>query len=419
MLTQEVCVHDGKGETNMNIRSFQIFCIIFLLSSSPAFVYGSFNELWKINLRDEIQSLLAMDINNNGIKEIIFMQNNSRRDLDIIEWDNKTFSSKWKIHERERSLSLHYYEFNNILLIEKYKLREESNYYRLSYKDGEYLLTKYDYVLPFKSEEVVASGSFKDGDAKDVIVISKGIREKHIYLRETKSPYKLLWTSPFKINKYEGVYIFGDFNGDNKIELLVVPYKEVKGFWISLKGKEFDVKQINSYRKNEHYTTLPLFPVNVMHPEKFLKAGRVASKDLDEIFFIDAYVYGGPLYKAVWKKDRFEVQPILSHESFEKDKGAVGYENLNLADVDNDGFDEIIISEIRGDLIETEEEPFIKNRRDVIHILKWDKNGYKKVWTSKPLCRIKQLLVDDVTGDRKKEIVIGNDKGEIYIFGQN
>ena len=144
------------------------------------------------------------------------------------------------------------------------------------------------------------------------------------------------------------------------------------------------------------------------------------SKDFEELFFIDALYYGGPIYKATWKKDKFDVQGIMSSNSFEKDKGETGYENLNLDDIDNNGFDEIIISGVRGDLVETEEEPFIKNRRDVIHILKWNskEKEYKKIWTSNPLGEITQILIDDITGDGKKEIVVGNAKGEIRIFGQ-
>jgi len=114
-------------------------------------------------------------------------------------------------------------------------------------------------------------------------------------------------------------------------------------------------------------------------------------------------------------KDRFDYQEIIFHIV----KRAAGYDNLNLEDIDNDGLDEIILSEIRGDLVRTEEEPYISNRRDVVEVIKWNGKEYKKIWTSKPLGAITQILIDDVTGDGKKEIVVGNEKGEIHIFGQN
>jgi len=42
----------------------------------------------------------------------------------------------------------------------------------------------------------------------------------------------------------------------------------------------------------------------------------------------------------------------------------------------------------------------------VIHILKWNGKEYKIIWSSKPLGEIRQILVDDITGDGKKEILL-------------
>jgi hypothetical protein len=387
--------------------------------------YSSFKELWKGNFNSKIEKLLAMDINKNGINEILVGR---YKNLNLLEWKKDTFIDRWQSPEFQRAVDFEYYEYNNFLLVKKYNPQDKPKPitpHTLLYEDGKYILKEIEETqIPFlPGEKYIISGSFKRRDAKDVIVttdtITYGMKpEGHLYLKGDRSLYNILWTSPFKIYKYGVVPLFGDFDGDQKIELLLLLEGETKGYWIFPKGNEFEVKEIKSYKKTKD-TTLWLFPLSTSDPERYFKIGRTTSKNFDEIFYIHEYLYGGPLFKAVWQKDRFNYQEILSIKKLNRKKGAIGYENLNLSDIDNDGLDEIIISEIRGDLIETEEEPYVENYRDVIHILKWNGKGYKKIWTSKPLGAITQVLIDDVTGDGKKEIVVGNDKGEIHIFGQN
>lgn len=379
----------------------------------------SFKKLWEAKSENKIEKIFAIYLDKNKIKEITVLSKCKKlgrcEKLELYSWDRGTFVKRWQSSEVQEGIDIKYYDFNNLLLIKIYNSPNKTIIpYELSYKDGKYELKETENAqIPFlQYENYVTSGSFKKKGDHDVLITSEGGLELRLNIREAKPPYRLLWTSPFKIYKYEGIHVFGDFNGDNKLELLIIPYRETEGYWISLNGKEFEVKGIKSYRKSKDNITLPLFPVNAMYPEKYFQAGRTTSKDFDEICFIDENLYGGPLYKAVWQKDRFKIEEILST------KGITGYDNLNLADIDNDGLDEIIISEIRGDLVETEEEPFIKNHHDVIHILKWNGKKYKKIWTSQSLSAITQILIDDVTGDGKKEIVVGNEKGEIYIFGQ-
>ncbi len=402
----------------MKNRLIQIFCIILLFSFNPNIVYGSFKEIWKGNFNKKIEKLFVRDLNKNGVKEILILC--EYKNLKLLEWKKNAFIVRWQSPEFVRAVDFEYFEFNNFLFIKKY----DPQYgpiipQTLLYKKGLYLLEDIkESLIPFwKDEEYVTTESFKKRGANDVIItFSKvgNLRDVYLIIREAISPNRLLWMSDFKIDKQVGVQIFGDFDGDKKIELLLIT-GGTKNYWINREGDEFRNKLIKRYIKDKAEPLFLLNPIN----QKFLKAGRTVSKDFDELFFIDALYYGGPIYKATWKKDKFDVQGIVSPQYFEKKKGETGFENLNLADIDNDGLDEIIISGVRGDLVETEEEPFIKNRRDVIHILKWDGKKYKKIWTSKSLGLITQIIVDDVTGDGKKEIIVGNDKGKIHIFGQN
>ena len=401
------------------ILSLFVSLIICFNCSNILMADDSFKKLWKAKSENKIEKIFAIYLDKNKIKEILVLSKCKElgrcEKLELYSWERGTFVKRWQSSKVQEGVDIKYYDFNNLLSIKIYNsLNKTITSYKLSYEDGKCELkeTKNAQIPFWQGENYVTSGSFKKKGNHDVLITSEGELELHLNIREAIFPYRLLWTSPFKIYKYEGVHVFGDFNGDKELELLVIPYRETIGYWLSSKGKEFEVKEIKSYRKSKDNITLPLFPINAMYPEKYLQAGRTTSKDFDEIYFIDENLYGGPLYKAVWQKDRFKIEEILST------KGITGYDNLNLADIDNDGLDEIIISEIRGDLVETEEEPFIKNHRDVIHILKWNGKKYKKIWTSQSLGAITQILVDDVTGDGKKEIVVGNGKGEIHIFGQ-
>lgn len=453
----------------MKKRLIQIFCIVFiLLYFNPTIVHGSFKEIWKRNFESRINKLFSVDMNKNGIKEILILSGGKK--LKLIEWDKNTFVIKWRPPEFKAGVDFEYYDFSESLWIKEFNPAYSQEYDRLFkcrmsllrsfppkldkpeefgkydaflkalekekcgeidpkikpayfrtllYKDGKYLLKEViESPIPSWPDEIYrTSGSFKARGAKDVIITFSDTGsplDVYLTIREANAPNRLLWVSTFEIDKQLGVQIFGDFDGDRKIELLLIT-GGTKNYWINREGDKFRVKVIKRYVKNEAQPLFLLNPIN----QKFLKAGRTVSKDFDELFFIDALYYGGPIYKATWKKDKFDVQGIVSPKNFEKDKGETGFENLNLADIDNDGFDEIIISGVRGDLVETEEEPYMKNRRDVIHILKWNGKEYKKIWTSKSLGAITQILVDDVTGDGKKEIVVGNDKGEIHICGQN
>jgi len=390
----------------MKIGMLSALCIIaFNFYADWAFAF--YKEIWMKKCNDGIEKLQLIDSNKNNIKEILVLSGYKR--LYLLGWDKHKgeIIEKWESSKFSDGIDIKYYDFNNFLLIQKYDL---AVYYTLFLKNGEYALKeiKESMIPSWKGEEYIRAGSFKKRGEKDIFLTSSSgtsPHKKYLNIRETRLPNKLLWTSTFQIQNVS-VQLFGDFDNDKKIELLIIPYNDTKIYWISPKEDKFEGKEMDNSKRW-------LFPIRPSNPEKQLKAGRTAAKNFDELFFI--YIpsyYGGPLYKAVWQKDRFEVEEILST------KGIMGYDNLNLADMDNDGLDEIIISEIRGDLVETEEEPFIKNHRDVIHIVKWNGKEYKKIWTSKPLGAITQILVDDMTGDGKKEIVVGNAKGELHIFGQ-
>lgn len=407
----------------MKKRLIQFFCIVFLLCGSPPFIYGAFKEIWKGKFDNRIEKLLTIDLNKNGTKEILILSGYKK--LRLFQWDRKTFVKRWEAPNLKDGIDFEYYNFNNFLLVKQYDPKDRTiTPYALFYKDGNYVLEeiKESRIPSWPDESYVTSGSFKNKDSKDLIITTY-CKDRKCYLRfrDVRDTNDILWTSYFSIAwkadlpLLNALPVFGNFRGNKEIELLVIPYNEEKGYLISQILKSFMVREIISHRKTEDNKTLPLFPLFTRSNEKNYRVGHSTSKNFDEIFFIEPSepFNFGTLYKSIWNKDRFDFQEIL-------DRGLIGYDNLNLSDIDNDGLDEIILSKIRGDLIGMEEEPSITERRDEINILKWNskEKEYKKIWTSQSLSAITQILVDDVTGDGKKEIVVGNDKGEIHIFGQ-
>ena len=144
----------------------------------------------------------------------------------------------------------------------------------LFYKDGKYLLKeiKESPIPSWPDETYRISGSFKARGTKDVIITflsTDSLRDVHINIREAKAPNKLLWNSTFKVDKQIGVQIFGDFDGDKKIELLLIT-GGTKNYWINREGEEFRVKVIKRYVKNEAQPLFLLNPIN----QKFLKGGQ-------------------------------------------------------------------------------------------------------------------------------------------------
>ena len=232
-------------------------------------------------------------------------------------------------------------------------------------------------------------------------------RDARVYLRDAKQPSRLLWSSKFEIDRQSTIIRFGDFDNVNRIKMLIIT-DSASSYALNKEGSEYSVTEIRRYAQGR---AVPLLPLDPLKPSRNVKVGRsIYAKD--ELFFINRvkpFSYGD-LFKVFWQEQGIQLVGI----SFPK---SIGFDNLNLADMDSDSVDEIVLSEVRG-RVGGREEPAVKNRRDVVHIIRWNGKEYVKMWTSKPLGEITQVLVDDITGDGKKEIIVGNARGEIHIFGQ-
>jgi hypothetical protein len=390
-----------------------------------------FNEIWKGHAEKRaITDLKAIDINKNGIKELIVICNYSTPlekyalshetygYIKLYEWNSSTLVKKWGYPEItiRPSASVVEVDDQEFLQVGTFSLNV------LHYKNDKYILEELNKSKKpnWPDERIFAKGSFAKKSSKDIIVtIYSENRNYHIRHREARIPNTIIWTSPVLI-KGTGAVVFGDFNKDGKIELLME-----SGYWINLEGKDFKINEIKNYKKNEYGTPLPLFKVvGTSEPGvKYFKSGRTINKDFDDVFYLEPspypYDYGEYLIKAMWKKDRFEYEKILSAKKNTKSGEFAVFKNFDLVDLDNDGLEEIIVTEASGKFVPTQDEPGITDYKENILILKWNTKKYEMVFTSHKFKGNTSLLIDDITGDGKKEIIVGNEKGELYIFGQN
>lgn len=376
-----------------------------------------------------ITEMKAVDINKNGIKEIVIVCNytspigkysidlGSYGFMKIYEWEGNSLIKKWELSEITKSISTSIVSSGNqeVLQVGTFSLNV------LRYKDGKYSLEGINKSIEpqWPNERIFANGSFVKNSSKDIIVtIYAERRNIQIRFRDAKNPSNILWTSPI-LKKGSGAIVFGDFNKDGKIELLME-----SGYWVHQDDNSFKIVEIESHKKNKYGTDLPLFKVvGTSDPGiKYFKSGITNNRRDVDIFYLEPSVYpsdfGEHLIKATWIKDKFAYEKILSAKKTAKDGKFTAYNKVDLADIDGDGIDEIIVTEGSGKFVPTEEEPRIEDYKERILMLKWTGQKYETIFATQKFNGNIQTLIDDVTGDGRKDIIVGNAKGEILIFGE-
>jgi hypothetical protein len=106
---------------------------------------------------------------------------------------------------------------------------------------------------------------------------------------------------------------------------------------------------------------------------------------------------------------------------FPRNKQFLGIGHFQLADMDGDGLDEVILVEQTGknEFLGSGEHRYLHYSvvKDYIRILRWNGKEYETVWTSPPYtAHGTKLLIDDVKGDGKKQLVVFNMHGTVEIW---
>ncbi|MBI5847538.1 MAG: hypothetical protein HZB31_06235 [Nitrospirae bacterium] len=150
--------------------------------------------------------------------------------------------------------------------------------------------------------------------------------------------------------------------------------------------------------------------------------GRTRSKDVEEYFgyrFVKAYDGDNmPIISGLeLKKDMSGfIQRDIQFATHTKNLG-VGY--FDVKDIDGDGIDEIILVEENGEreYFEDGDVFFYSDVKDYIKILKWTGKKYEVMWESPPYNkRGTKVLIDDVKGTGKKQLVVLTREGTVQIW---
>jgi hypothetical protein len=116
-------------------------------------------------------------------------------------------------------------------------------------------------------------------------------------------------------------------------------------------------------------------------------------------------------------KTDMAIEDILFSKPHPKLIGA-GY--FALGDLDGDGLDEVVVVEetgIRKRYHPESERLIYSDIADYIHVLKWDGKAYQSIWVSPPFKdRGSKVLIDDVLGNGKKQIVVGTGHGTLQVW---
>lgn len=132
----------------------------------------------------------------------------------------------------------------------------------------------------------------------------------------------------------------------------------------------------------------------------------------------DVKFYNLVLRRAVLRPDLSawdtEEPPFPRHEPF------LGVGHYQVSDLDGDGRDEVIYVEQTGKRYwEGNADPRLvyADVKDYIRILRWNGKTYDCVWTSPPYTdHGTKILIDDVKGDGKKQLIVFNMSGTVEIW---
>lgn len=432
-----------------------------------------FKMLWESSQLSKvpIEIITAVDLNGDGTKEVLFNDFSyfsaiqreaigySPFDLQyhfwIWEWSVKEMKQKWKRefpptikHEDKHYFLINRVRWLNIWEIGGHKIVEAiPPYFQIQWVNGVYQWREQyggnqdpttvvgSWVFPFQSSHCYADFVFQktsypyecvvgirrfepSRELKIVTIIynapikEHGKLSKQLRVRKFVKGFPIEWEgSP------DGIFItaLDPFNERVSIGLQSIGYR-IFNFRPKPDGKGYELKPLKLDRKfwtndDEYWDTI--FTENA-------KAGMTQKKGLWEYWGYRRVVAkdGGwqtHLRRVYLNKDQTEL--LIDDIFFPTHDKYLGIGSFTVADLDNDGIDEVIFIEETGKRTVYHEDIEYTDTADYVRVLKWDGKAYRSVWVSPALKkRGSKVLVDDVMGNGKKQIVIGTGHGTIQIW---
>lgn len=462
---------------------FSLAGLLAILPGSSALVRAEdwkFRLIWESQVlsKDPIVLLTTADVDRNGTKEIVATDfgfevagrrdsKDSREHLFVFEWSKQglktRFRREWDPTEGKgdelvvaknlwRSTRLMSWNVGGRTVVETIP-----PYLGLEWKDGQYLLreqgrlgggTVGSWALPWESpwcygDPVPQEGpqiecfvGLRDfsGDGKTSILTfvqeqaGVGTPMSKLRVRALAPGFPIEWESkkPQRWVKY-GVWQLGVpepidwLNGRARNGLLLLDHESRRLYHFDLGMKGYQPTPTQLFKKGVYGKEVMGITSNP-YPDGHY--GQTRQRGIGEYWgyhFIDGPDKGplALLRKVVLKPD---LKGFLQEDvEFPQHEQFIGVGYFDVADLDEDGLDEVILVEQTGKREFTEEHVVYSDTADYIRVLKWDGKRYQTMWvSSEPYAShgIK-FIVDDVTGAGKKQLVVTTGEGAIQIWEKN
>lgn len=419
--------------TIMTKISFGLLCCVTLLFTTTA--YGAEPTLLlklKILAIEKTEDLpigdLALsiaDIKNDSKYAIVVSGNGYLR---IFEWNGTTFESKWKspqyshqvlafvIPEISRLMPTSYYSGNKLqtdYLIFIPPVAKASEIYRLELKDNKYGLQKIA-TAPFNWFRL--SGKCQDDSS---LIIGDKFHQNGNYAVVYK------WDGSKLVERWQGipgakVKASGEmFNRTTQKIMSVFLLQNNNKLGILSCGQDsIDWKEVD-----KDASKIDLWQNNRIGIGRSLM-GVTKKSSTSELWSIqypsDESECTAKLYVSQFDGKRFSPFSRVTFNGINSDM----IFNIIITDVDSDGVGEILGVEQnirksipRNNPADTGEEGNTLFITSNLFLAKWNGKEYEVKWHRKAIDeRVRNIAVGDVTGDGKKEIVITDDNGFLYVF---
>lgn len=450
----------------MKFISVTIFSIIaFSLGETAIANPIDFRKTWESSKKTQlpIEFMIAVDLDGNGVKELLFtdFSFSSYRDftfdeaqqlreqlgstLMIIEWQRNAMNLKWEKKfpptTRGNMKGMYFSLVSYVESIQSWRINGKNiiesvpPYFQIKWSDGSYRWIeqsgskqtetnklKGSWLFPFQSASCYKI-SFYDALPKYPSECILGMRKfeskrgLRIVTRVRKKDNES--RSLLRVRKFEkGFPVEWEGTISGSAGPFLGRYKDGMNYGLLGRG----LFSLNP--EEQGYSLKPIEGERKIWRRVYgskVKTGKTQNKSLFEYW---GYFKGedtnnasfGNFLRAYLNKNQTKI--LTEKITFPVHKQFISIGFFTPADLDDDNLDEIIFIEQTGKRKGSGEHGYeYSDIADFVRILKWNGKKYVIVWTSPPLKkRRSKILVDDVTGKGRKQLVVGTGDGKIQIW---
>lgn len=403
-----------------------------------------------------INLMKAADLNENGIKELIVtdFSNMGGQDksgptysLYIFEKEGKAIKEKWK-----KTWSSSSYDATHILRNVAYLVSWKVNdkvylegvppYIGLEWSKGNYIWHDQSFdsatnsvgswVFPWVASSCWHSFTLSDnyprecllgvrdfsGKGRRIIVtlneVAKGKQSLRVRRYEEGFPIELETNVDKEIY---GSEILPKFNVNTNREVLLYLKNQMLALSPDYINKSYQLKPFElKFSGSIFFTQGMTYGVDPL-------LGHTQSKDIEEYWWYDLKETPQDEMAKLLRRVYFrpnQTNLVVEDIAFKTHPKFIDFGSFAIGDLDGDGIDEIALIEHTGDWkrpFPTSDSIEYANVANYIQVLKWDGKTYSPIWISSPFKEFgSQLMIEDVMGRGKNQLIAGTAHGTVQIW---